>query len=451
MDNKMLKTIKEYQMLQHGDTVVVGVSGGADSMCLLHFLCTLRESMQLTIHAAHINHNLRGKESDDDQAFVEQWCSTHAVQFTCFDIQLNKETTNKGTEELGREARYKCFDALAGKTGKIATAHTLSDSCETVLFNMTRGTGIKGILGIPPVRQNIIRPLIKTTRKEVEEYCVINGLDYRTDSTNLTNDFNRNKIRNQVVPILKEINPSFEQAVLRLGKQLEAQNEVILALSEQALQEAEHATGYDCASLNKLPIAILSACVVRAAQQAGCNSMEEVHVNRIIRLIQKTQGALQLPKGYTAITNQGNFRIFKQIKDRQFFEIAVEKANGIEIYNKKIKIIHSKKDTFYKTNFVNKKFLKNILDYAIINRKAVIRTRREGDLFSPSGRGITKTVKKFFIENKVPKEKRDEVLLLAQDNEILWIEDFGVAEQARVTSGTQELLFIATEAVSSFT
>ena len=160
-------------MISQEDTIVVGVSGGADSMCLLHFLLSVRNELNLNIIVAHINHNLRGKEALRDQSFVESTCKALNVECRVLSADINKISaeTGKSSEECGRKIRYEFFNSLAEKNGKIATAHTLSDNSETILFNIARGTGLKGITGIPRTRENIIRPIIDITRQQVEEYC----------------------------------------------------------------------------------------------------------------------------------------------------------------------------------------------------------------------------------------------------------------------------------------
>ncbi|MCM1544504.1 MAG: tRNA lysidine(34) synthetase TilS, partial [Ruminococcus sp.] len=173
---KIISTIEKYDMLTNVKSVVVGVSGGADSICLLHFLSKIREKYGIVLSAVHINHNIRGEEAKRDENFVRCFCNSLGIECHVFSIDVPKlaKDLSLSEEECGRKVRYECFNKI--NADAVAVAHTLSDSIETVIFNLTRGTGLKGVCGIPPVRDNIIRPLIEITRDEVEEYCEMIGL-----------------------------------------------------------------------------------------------------------------------------------------------------------------------------------------------------------------------------------------------------------------------------------
>ena len=204
----VLHALKKYNMLEKGGTVVVGLSGGADSVCLTHALWSIKDELDLTLVAAHVNHGIRGGEAQRDEDFCKAFCEKYGIEFKVLkaDIPALSQQQGLGEEECGRKVRYEFFSSLAGENGKIATAHNLNDNAETLLFNLTRGTALKGAGGIPPVRDNIIRPLILTPREEIERYCADNSLSFITDSTNLKNEYTRNKIRNIIIPQLKEIN-----------------------------------------------------------------------------------------------------------------------------------------------------------------------------------------------------------------------------------------------------
>ena len=188
-------SLQQHNMLSPGDHVVVGLSGGADSVALLHWLCGLRDELRLALTAAHVNHGLRGEESDADEAFCRKICVRWQVP-----IEVRRVEFAKFTEEAGRDARYAFFASLGG--GRVALAHTLSDRAETFLLNVARGTSLRGLCSIPPVRGRIIRPLIDCTRAQVEGYCAAQGLEYRRDSTNEDNAYRRNYLRNEVLPKL---------------------------------------------------------------------------------------------------------------------------------------------------------------------------------------------------------------------------------------------------------
>ena len=197
MMDKIKETITRYNMLQENDVVAVAVSGGADSIALLHTLHSLKHELGITVVACHVNHNLRGEESIRDAQFVEDFCSINKIPVTFYSIEV-KVDKHESVEERARKMRYECFDKLCNElNAKLATAHTASDNAETVFLNILRGTGTKGLCGIPPVRDNIIRPLLRCTREEIENYCKENSLSFVTDSSNLSDDYTRNKIKSQ--------------------------------------------------------------------------------------------------------------------------------------------------------------------------------------------------------------------------------------------------------------
>ena len=204
----VLSVIKKYNMLENCDRIVVGLSGGADSVCLLSVLNSLKAEYGFSLIAAHINHGIRGAEAQRDEESCKKLCEKLNVPLEILHADIPKLSKQQGIgeEECGRIVRYDFFRSLAGKRGKIATAHNLNDNAETLLLNLVRGAGSKGACGIPPVRDNIIRPLIETDRESIEKYCQENNLQYVTDSTNLECEYSRNKIRIKVLPTLCEIN-----------------------------------------------------------------------------------------------------------------------------------------------------------------------------------------------------------------------------------------------------
>ena len=240
MLEKVRKAIGEFNMLTEGEAVLCCLSGGADSVTLL--LC-LRE-LGYEVSAMHINHGLRGEESDRDERFCVRLCEELGVPLTvkAVDVKGFCLKTGKSVEEGARELRYAAFESSPIK--KIATAHTLSDSLETALFNLARGTGAKGICGIPPVRGRFIRPLIGCTRTEIESFLRERGREWVTDSTNLSDDYSRNRIRHGAVPVLTSLNPAAEQAFARLSASLREDDRYLCA-EAQRLLDLERGIGGD--------------------------------------------------------------------------------------------------------------------------------------------------------------------------------------------------------------
>ena len=221
MNKTFIQTIEKYKLLQNGDKVIVALSGGADSVTLLDMLNSVKEIYNLTIYASHINHGLRGEEADRDENFCKILCKIYNTELFVkkADIKILAKEQKISEELCGRNVRYSYFEELSQNlSAKIATAHTASDNIETLLFNITRGSSVTGAGAITPKRGNIIRPLIMLTREDIEQYCEQNNLEYVTDSTNLTDDYTRNKIRHQVIPVLKQINPQLELSAFHFSE-----------------------------------------------------------------------------------------------------------------------------------------------------------------------------------------------------------------------------------------
>ena len=213
MNKKVTAFIEDNRLLENGDTVIVALSGGADSVTLLHILNSIKELYNLTLRAAHLNHGIRGEEADRDEDFVRKLCESMGVPLDVRreDIPAIAKESGKSEELCGREVRYAFFDALCEQYGaKIATAHNRDDHAETVLWNLVRGAGLSGLCGIPVRRGGIIRPLLGCSRAQIEAYCAENQLAYVTDSTNLTAAYTRNRIRLEVMPILRQLNENAE-------------------------------------------------------------------------------------------------------------------------------------------------------------------------------------------------------------------------------------------------
>ena len=443
MVSKVKRAIEEYNMLSRGDSVIVGLSGGADSCALLTALCGLRESMELKIYACHVNHGLRGAEADRDEKFCGQLCAANKVELFVLHADINRLARERhiGTEQCGREVRYEFFAEKARELGaKIATAHTASDNVETVLFNLARGSGLAGLCGIPPVRDNIIRPLILADRSEIEAFCRENGIDFVTDSTNLTTEYNRNKLRLGAVPVLREINPSLESAVSGLTQRLREAEEFISDEASAALKAAAVKGGYSPEKLAALPKAVFSAAVRKLCAEFALIP-EAKHIE-LIRKIVYNGGAVEIKRGIYAVSAQGIFRLTRRDAQTDCREIPFEISVSPVICGKTYKLELINKEEFNYRKKIGKNLLDNSLDYDKIPLLSVFRTRKSGDSITLFRRNVTKSVKKLFTELRLPAEQRDRTVMLACGDRALWIEEAGVCRDCAVSKDTKKILVI---------
>ena len=300
IEKKIEETIEKYNMLDNTSSVIVGVSGGADSMALLKFFEKHTKKYNLKLIAAHINHCLRDEESDRDENFVKEYCQKNDIILKILKLDVKKiaKETKKGIEECARRLRYNFFNELSEQyDGKIATAHTLTDSVETMLINFVRGTGVAGLCGIPAKRGNIIRPLISIKRAETQNYCKEHEIFYVTDSTNLSCDYTRNKIRLNVFPVLKQINPEFELAAQRTASILKADEEYLNEIVKKIINENTISNGvYNLKEIKFQRISILSRFVRIIVSEFLQYNVTARHIDLILDLIKNNNGAVVLPQ-----------------------------------------------------------------------------------------------------------------------------------------------------------
>lgn len=423
-----------YNMPLFGRTVAVGVSGGADSMALLNVLLELKDEFGMNIIACHVNHGIRGETADRDEKFVVEACKRLGVDVRILraDVPGTAKKMHLGVEECGRRIRYDFFNSVADDV-IIATAHTLSDRSETLLLNIARGASVKGLCSIPAVRGNIVRPLIDCTRADIEKYCSDNSIEFVTDETNFEDIYSRNRIRLNVIPELKKLNPSLERAFMRLISNAEEENGFMNGFSREILGKVKLKDGYNARLLNDEHPAVRKRVIFEIINNETGIAPEAVHVEQVDKIL---QGGRTEIIGDTVIeVKNGVMKINPQKEEIADWEFDFDSLSA-EIPFGKIRgeIIH-------RNNLPLKQSVHNkVLDYDSIVGHSVLRNRRPGDKMKLAGSSCTKTLKKLFNEKHV--ENRNCAAVLADEAGICWVQGLGCADRCKIKPETDKILII---------
>ncbi len=438
--------IDRYDMLNGANKVLCAVSGGADSMCLLVFLTDLSAKRGIAVAAAHFNHMLRGDESDRDERFVRDWCAAHGVELEVgsADVGAIAEETGKSVEEAARDARYAFLKNTALKLGadRIATAHNADDQLETVLMNLARGSGTKGLAGIPPVRDMIIRPLLAVSREEILAYLSGHGIPHVEDSTNRLDDASRNAVRHKVVPALKDIYPSVVQNATRASFLVRSDDEYLddaAGEKSSAVSCSGNGLVITADALVSEPPAIASRLVMFAGKQLG-TSFSEVHVESVLSLAASSDpsASVSLPGGFRAFRKYSELHISREKETSPTFpETELVPDRWVEIRELGRAFFLSSDSEVSK---INGEFNIFFFKKRSVCGKILVRPRKTGDSLKTSPRGYRKTLKKLFIEKKIPLSERELVFVAADDNGVLFVDGFGTDERVLCSPGEEALV-----------
>ncbi len=422
MNTNLEKLLEDFPFIK-GKVVAVALSGGADSVALLHFLYTLKDSLDIKLKALHINHSLRGKESDRDEKFCASLCFKYCIPIEAHCIDVMQELKPGESVELGaRRIRYEIFEKCDADF--IATAHTAEDCLETFLINFLRGTGLKGLCGIPKKRGRFIRPFHSCSRAEIEEYCLNNSLEFVTDSSNLSDDYTRNKIRHNVVPELKKINPAIISVSSRNLKLLDMDNDFITSEVKKEYKSCYvEGKGIDVSYLLKLHPAPANRIIIKYFYETCGIWIEQFHAFEIYRFCKLKKGKIQIKKDVFGVVSKGY--LFAENNDVSAFSTAWE-ILSTEDYKKQLKI--------------NNLFLYNSVDCDKICGELKIRSRKPGDRISPVGRGLTKDLRKLQNEKGIDKKIRDLLPVAADDLGPFWCYLTGIDRRVKIDESTKRVL-----------
>lgn len=459
MLDKVINYIKENKIIQQDDRILVALSGGPDSVCLLHMLYRIKDKFNLKLGAIHINHMLRGEEADKDENYIIDLCEQMGIKHYVkrINIEYIAKETNVSLETAGRNERYKAFEEIKikDKYNKIAVAHNANDQAETILMRIMRGTGLEGLTGIKPQREGgIIRPILCLNRQEIEDYCEYNGLNPRIDASNYDRHYSRNRVRLDILPYMRDnFNKDIIDTLNRMTLLLQKDNEFIEEYSKKCYNI------YCKKHNNKLEIlkelfekemeSIITRVVIIAFKEISKSyqNFEMKHIYEIVNLASRETGKkINLTNNIICENLYGNIVLSKN--DNKYYnscvktEIKLDKDNIIEniefnnyIINFEV-IENKKKEKFTKNNLIK------LFNYDKIEKEILIRYRKDGDKIIPLGMSGSKKVKDIFINSKVPREERDNTPILCFDDKISWIVGYKTSQLFKIDSDTKMILKI---------
>lgn len=443
------ETILKYGLISKGDSIVLGVSGGADSVALLDILCDMSYEYDLKLYVVHVNHGLRGKDADNDQQYVETFCRERNVpcRIFKFDVAEIARKEHLTSEEAGRKMRYCAFETVANEVhaNKIATAHHMNDNTETLLFNLLRGSGLTGLCGIRPMRDKYIRPLIKTSRTEIEKYLSEKNISWCTDSTNNETVFTRNKIRHELLPYIKNnFNPSAEHALQRMSELCGDDNDFIDGTAKKCLSDCTVSYDNTCIVLHKenfnlQHIAIKRRMIRHILEKLSVplKDVHMVHVDGCIKMIECSGSGAYTHVGGCRVSIEQNGIHFSTKNVCDDFEVLADIDSECYIPQIESRIIikqvgergASSKNRVY-------------ISADKISSPLVVRNRRNGDRIKPFGMSGEKKLKDYFIDKKVPLSERNNIPVFVHNNKIVWVGGYCINEDCRVTSDTDKILML---------
>lgn len=447
MIDKARAFITDNNLIPPGSRVIAALSGGSDSMALFNILLALKDELGFTLEAAHVNHGIRGKEADSDEAFVRDYCDNKGIKCHVLSADVKKKAADEklSEEEAGRQVRYDFF-ASFGSDVLIATAHNLDDRVETFLFNFTRGSSLKGLCSIPVKRDNIIRPLINCTKEEIVNYCNSNSIPFVTDRTNSDITYARNRIRHNVVSELTKLNPGFLWAAGRCIDNINEDEAYLSVLAAEKIQSAKTGGGYDISFLSGMPDSLLR----RAAAQIV---FDYTGFRADSRIIDDIINAVRCGSSGEKIQIYGN--CFLRIRAGLLEKVETPLSETCEIvlqpgdicfgeYNIRFEKTASLPDNSKKVNG-----LSNIMyfDSDKIIGKITVRTRKEGDTLSPASRGITKPLRKLQNEYHIPPEARDTLPVFEDEAGVIGACGCGVDKRVAVSTETENICSITVNAI----
>lgn len=439
---KIREYIDRHHMLERGDSVVLGLSGGPDSVCLFFVLLKLKEEYELDIHALHVNHMIRGQEADRDQNYVRELCQKQGIDLVevKLDIPAMARISGRSLEEEARIARYHEFDKLAEALSqknqnevKIAVAHNADDNAETVLFHMARGCGLDGACGIAAVRENIIRPLLQVSKREILDCLKDNGIAYCLDSTNQDTDYDRNRIRHNIMPQLCQVN---DKALEHISDMTDRLTDIADFLNQEAAKLLQAGRRSDGSLEKEILLAAHQVVVVQALKiylrefMPMQKDLSAVHIESVYALLNEAgEKRVNLPHGKTLIISYDRLYVIDTAGENQ-----TKETDALDF---ELREFDLQPNMAYPQNTYTKWF-----DCDKIAGSMAFRTRQPGDYMIVNNQGNRKLLKDYFINEKIPKSQRDSIPLVCDGSHVMWVVGHRISEYYKITDSTVRVLEI---------
>lgn len=452
LPQKVSVFIKEHGLISPREEITLAVSGGADSVAMFFCFLNLKKELDINFSVHHIEHGIRAESSLKDAAFVERLCSLHKVPFRLSKVLVPKvaESLGLSIEEAARKLRY---EELFKEASIVATAHNLNDNAETVILNLARGSGLKGLCGIFPVtnadNKRLIRPLLCASREEIEEYLSSIGADYCTDETNTDRVYSRNLIRHDIIPLLERINPKVISNINRTAQVLSGLKEYNDIIISDILKDATSAGHLDTSAITILPEALQKMCITEWIRQntGGAHNVGRIHIDSVLGLLgNKTGKSIDIP-GYCVYKEYESLKICEKKRPK---EAGIKKPVKVTMFpflcnygGFRINLrAYEKPKDFIPEDIAYTKYL----DYDKVKEELSIRQAGGGEYFTIKGYA-RKAFKRFCIDEKIPASKRKEIPLICEGGHILWAVGYRISEYYKISGDTKRIIEIAVEEI----
>ncbi len=451
IEKTFLHNLESRIQISKGQNILISVSGGPDSVCLLELFDRLKEILSLKLAVFHLNHKLRGRDSEEDAKFVEKLCQNKGIRFFGKEVQVDEycRNNNLSIQEGARKIRYKLLRETGTefKADSIALGHNLNDLAETILLNIIRGSGRSGLVSIQLKRGIFIRPLLNIKRSEIEDFLKSNNIQYRTDATNVSEKYRRNLLRLEIIPKLIELNPKFLDNCWTMNQILSDEDSYLDNLAEKTVSQIlsidEDFILLPIEKLRKLEKPIFFRVIRRAIERVrgDIQSIEFKHLDMIDELVRADKNSLrQLPHGLIVLQEYGDLVIGSE----EFYKFkilpAAIKCPGDTYLDELGAVFKCSKAKKGEVDFTNPKTA--FLDWNKIKFPLIVRNRIPGDRFEPFGMKGTKKIQDFLVDLKVPGRKRDRIPIVSDKDRIVWVVGLRINERVKINSRTKDILKI---------